>query len=59
MREQKAGIVTALEELVAIREWLARIGENDPSTVTQVLDQCRDDPEAGAYFLRRAKGLPC
>ena len=43
----------------AIRAWLAQIGETDPATIAQVLDQCRDDTDALAYFIRRARGLPC
>lgn len=59
IRMQKAEVITALEELAAIRVWLTQIGETDAPTITQVLTQCRDDAEAQAYFLRRARGLPC
>lgn len=38
----------------AIRAWLAHISETDPAAITEVLDRCRKDAQARAYFLRRA-----
>jgi hypothetical protein len=38
----------------AIRSWLARIGETDPAVIDDVLGKCDVDPDARAYFLRRA-----
>ena len=56
IREQKAAVITALEEWAAIRAWLAQIGETDPPTIAQVLTQCRDEPAMLGYCLRRAGG---
>jgi hypothetical protein len=39
----------------AIRAWLAHIAETDLETIAEVLDHCRTDMEARAYFLRRAE----
>lgn len=41
-------------EEARIRTWLARIGEADPSTITEVLHACQTDAGARAYFLARA-----
>ena len=38
-----------------MRRWLDRIHETDPDTIEMVLEQCRTDPEAKAYFLKRAR----
>ena len=38
----------------AIRGWLSSIGEEDPSVIGEVLNRCRQDPEALHYFLIRA-----
>lgn len=45
--------MTAVEE-VAIRAWLSRIGEADPTTITEVLQRCENDADAREYFIRRA-----
>lgn len=37
-----------------ILKWLDHIGEGDPEQIESVLEQCRADPEALAYFLKRA-----
>jgi hypothetical protein len=42
------------EEETAIRAWLAHIEETDADIIAEVLNQCRADAEARAYFLRRA-----
>ena len=34
--------------------WLAAIGETDPVTIGEVIDRCRSDVEARAYFIGRA-----
>lgn len=46
--------LTDVEES-AIREWLAHIEEADPEIIAEVLDKCRANPEATAYFLQRAE----
>ena len=38
----------------AVRRWLDHIHETDHDTIEMVLEQCRTDPEAKAYFLKRA-----
>jgi hypothetical protein len=48
--------MTATEE-TAIRCWLTVIGENDPGTAEEVIENCRRDTEARRYFLRRAREL--
>jgi hypothetical protein len=62
IKEQKAGVVKTLLEqsaltgdLPAIRAWLAFIGEFDPERIGIVLNQCRTDPEALDYFMRRSE----
>lgn len=35
-----------------LRAWIASLGEDDPEPV---IEQCRRDPEAKAYFLRQAR----
>lgn len=52
-----ATAMTADEE-TAIRAWLAYIAETSVETITEVLDQCRADMEARAYFLQRAEEVP-
>jgi hypothetical protein len=44
-------------EEAAILNWLAAIGEDDPSTIGEVIENCRRDAEARRYFLGRARGL--
>lgn len=46
------------EEEAAIRAWLAHIEETDTANIAEVLNQCRADEEARAYFLRRADEVP-
>jgi hypothetical protein len=41
-------------DLSRIREWCVRIGETDEDAIAEVLDLCRTDPEARAYYLCRA-----
>ncbi len=48
--------LTASEEM-AIRVWLTKIGETDPATVEQVVDQCQQDADARKYFLSRVTTL--
>ena len=38
----------------AIRAWLAHIGEEDPTEIQSVLDECRVDAGSLSYFLSRA-----
>ncbi len=52
-----APTMTAVQE-TAIRVWLAHIEESDADIIADVLNQCRADVEARAYFLRRADEVP-
>lgn len=45
-------------EEAAIRAWLTYIAETNLETIAEVLDQCRTDAGARAYFLRRAEEVP-
>ena len=45
--------LTASEEM-AIRAWLALIGETDPATIAAVIEQCQSDAAARDYFTGRA-----
>jgi hypothetical protein len=45
------------DEEMAIRAWLDRIGEHDPTTRAEVLGACRADYRARDYFVRRAVAL--
>lgn len=40
-----------------IRAWLAHIGEEDPATLEEVMEDCRADPEAADYFISRSAEL--
>lgn len=57
VRPVKATPMTTEEES-AVGTWLAHIDEEDPTTIVEVLDKCLDNPEARAYFLRRAREVP-
>ena len=41
-----------------LRAWLALIGETDEAMICAVLEQCRADSEARAYYLRLARAKP-
>ena len=45
--------LTAVEEL-AIRQWLAQIGETDPLTIAEAIDRCRREADSRETFLRVA-----
>lgn len=45
--------MTAAEEL-AVRAWLALIGETDAAIVADVVSRCQQDADARDYFIRRA-----
>ncbi|MDR1227945.1 MAG: hypothetical protein LBK55_02835 [Azoarcus sp.] len=61
IRDHKADLITELqpdrisaEHETAILAWLASIGENDIVTLGEVIEACRRDADARAYFLGRA-----
>lgn len=39
----------------AIIDWLDHIGEHHQPSRLECLERCRQDPEARAYFLKRAR----
>jgi hypothetical protein len=49
------GAPMSRDEETAIRAWLDRIGEHDPTTRAEVLTACRTDSGARDYYVRRAK----
>lgn len=50
-------VISEIEE-ATIRAWLTHMGETDPDIIAEVLDKCRADMQAQAYFLRRAEEVP-
>ncbi|MDA9982777.1 hypothetical protein N9H39_08605 [Gammaproteobacteria bacterium] len=48
----------SVEEESRVRAWLAHIKETKPDEIAKVLDDCRIDSGARAYFLRRAEEVP-
>jgi hypothetical protein len=50
---QAPASLTASEEM-AIRAWLALIGETDPETIAEVIGQCRQIADVRNYFIGRA-----
>ncbi|MGB0128639.1 MAG: hypothetical protein WBP72_13460 [Rhodocyclaceae bacterium] len=52
-----AALIRAKAETDKIMEWLASIGEHDAEQIAYVMDSCRSDPKARAYFIRRAEGF--
>jgi hypothetical protein len=61
IREHKAALIAELqpdrinaEQETALLAWLASIGENDIVTIGEVIEACRRDADARAYFLGRA-----
>lgn len=57
-KPQPPATAMTAEEEAAIRAWLANIKETDADIIGEVLDQCRADVAARAYFLWRADELP-
>ena len=46
------------ESKTAILSWLHSIGETDQALIDDVLDYCASNPEALAYYLKRAEEVP-
>ena len=42
-------------DFALINKWLAHIGETDKACIDEVLDACRENPEAMAYFVHRSR----
>jgi len=45
-------------EKTTILAWLHFIGETDKTLIDDVLDYCAGNPEALAYYLKRAEEIP-
>ena len=66
--EQKPGIVSLLRRAIdepltlteetAVRAWLAYVDENDSGEIITVVNKCRRNVDARAYFLARAREVP-
>jgi hypothetical protein len=54
LKAHKVELVEILSAERRIRAWLDRIGETDEEAIAEVLERCRNDPEARAYYLARA-----
>ena len=46
------------DEVTSIKAWLVHIDETDRATIAEVLEQCRVDPDARRYFLKRSEEVP-
>jgi len=44
-----------ISDRAKINTWLTKIGETDEACRAEVLEQCKDDPEARAYYLQRSE----
>lgn len=53
-KPSKANAVILTGDLEAISAWLTFIGEHDPACIGEVMDACRADPDALAYYLGRS-----
>jgi hypothetical protein len=65
LRRHKTELVNKLsgdsltrDQEAAITRWLDHIDEADPALRAECLDRCRQDPEALAYYLERAREVP-
>lgn len=41
-----------------VLKWLAHIGETDQAVIDEVINQCRTDKEARAYYVGRSAEVP-
>ena len=53
-RPEPPATAPTAENVAAVREWLARIGETDHATIAETIERIRADANAFAYFMRRA-----
>lgn len=54
LKSRKSDLIAYLTNEKTVLDWLGRIGEDDPVVIGEVLNRCRQDPEALHYFLMRA-----
>lgn len=43
------------DRVAKVNAWLDKIGEHDEACRQEVLEQCKDDPEARQYYLQRSE----
>lgn len=56
LKSRKPELIAYLTTEKTISDWLDRIGEDDPAVIGEVLNRCRQDPDAMHYFLMRSGG---
>ncbi len=54
LKSRKPELIAYLTTEKTVTDWLDLIGEDDPAVIGEVLNRCRQDPEALHYFLMRA-----
>lgn len=59
LKSRKSDLIACLTIEKTVTDWLDRIGEDDPAVIAEVLNRCRQNPEALTYFLWRANGGDC
>lgn len=57
-RHASVAIALPEDEEHAVRAWLTYIDERDELVIAEVLERCRTDVDARAYFLCRAEEIP-
>ena len=55
LKTRKPELIACLIGESAVMGWLSSIGETDPAMVAEVINRCRQDPDALQYFLMRSK----
>lgn len=54
LKFRKSDLVAYLTNEKSVSDWLELIGEDDHAVIGEVLNRCRQDPDALHYFLMRA-----
>lgn len=54
LKSRKPELIAYLTTEKTVTDWLDRIGEDDPAVIGEVLNHCRQEPDALHYFLMRA-----
>lgn len=52
-RSREEFLGSEMTERQKVLAWLASIGETDQACIDEVIDQCKNDPEARAYYVFR------
>lgn len=56
LKSRKPELIAYLIEESVVVQWLVSIEETEQEQVDEVINRCRQDPEALPYFLWRAAG---